>query len=285
MSLVKDVLESIGIGGNVAQQAPFKSALLSGAADILQRILTNAANRNAWDNYWQRGMQTIDMSKQQAPLLNIAQAVNAAGDVGEGVRQAYEKSLSKVTPTAAASLAAAQLRGTARSALSQPSAIHAATLQAIKTNNEGLRREAAQAARNIGSASAAREIIGQLGRQSTGAYANALANAAQAAAAAHDIAGRAFAGAPGILEQSQANQYNLWAKPREAQYTSTASHLASRDVVYDQPNRDYMINQLIRYLAGYQAGLGTMKLPPNMKEQAGSPDALLLTADPYKHLS
>lgn len=250
------------------------SAISGGFSDLLRNAIVRGMERRAWMDYMARQAELDRRAVQLAPQINLAQAVNAAGDIGKQVPREYQKALTKVTPTADALLSAAQLRGTARQALSNVSGLQQPMLQSMAANVEGIRRDAAQAARNIGSASALRDITGQVSRNAIGGYAQAAAAAQQAAGQAIGQATQAYSAASPLLDQSRLVQYQLWAKPREAQYTNTGSFMANKEGIYNTPDTSSTLVSLLRQIAGWQGSRGILGLPPHMGSDSASGQAL-----------
>jgi hypothetical protein len=216
-------------------QSALGAGLMGTARDAYLTMLRNRENARSWDTYFNRLQSMAQDARQFAPGLNTAQMVNAAGDTAEDVRTEYLKALSRVAPSAEALASYAQQQALARDMVSAADRGGAAAMAAADASLGGLRRDMARAARQTGSASALRDIASEIAQRGIGNYATIAASMADAASRNLAGAGQLLSSAPQTLQQSQALNYQLWAKPREAQLTPTGTQLAMRDTVYDSP--------------------------------------------------
>lgn len=235
------------------------------------------AQDRAYAKYKQRMKDVTDVAstfnQQGTPQANLSSFWNAGGDVGANVPRAYERALSQVRPTADSVYAASQSMNLAGQTLGAADAATRMANAQAATALQGLRRQAMQAAGRSGSANALRDIIGETAQRGVAASQNAAEIGAQAYGRNAQIAGQLMAQAPQLTQQSQLAQYQLFAKPREAQLSpyaaATAQQILNNGVPYDMARPDYQGLQQYLYAIGAkqltQALLGT---PPRLRGEA-----------------
>jgi hypothetical protein len=228
------------IHSNTQYTSPLPNALVSTLGNIAGDYLRDRMLRNAYQESYDKYLQRIkDLGTQvynQGGKVTAASFYNAAGDIGHNVPQAYERALTRVRATPEAMLAYSQSLGTAGQLLGAADAAARATQAAAQSQAAGVRRQAAQMARNVGNAAALRDILAATAGQSVGAMQQAADTASRGIGANLGQAGQLMQQAAMIPQQSQMAQYQLFARPREAQLNQQlGSYYLTRPVPYDAP--------------------------------------------------
>jgi hypothetical protein len=228
------------VHSNTQYTSPVPNTLVSTLGNIAGDYLRDRMLRNAYQESYDKYLQRIkDLGTQvynQGGKVTAASFYNAAGDVGHNVPQAYERALTRVRATPEAMLAYSQSLGTAGQLLGAADAAARATQAAAQSQAAGVRRQAAQIARNIGNAAALRDILAATAGQSVGAMQQAADTASRSIGANLGQAGQLMQQAAMIPQQSQMVQYQLFARPREAQLNQQlGSYYLTRPVPYDAP--------------------------------------------------
>lgn len=240
---------SSGGSNNIFQTAIESIPTIVG--DTLRDKSIRDAQAESYRNYMGRFRDLSGFTQSTAPGLTTASLWNAAGDVGANAPQAYERALSRVSSTPDAALAYSQLLSNAGRLQSAAEASTMAARAAAENAQRGLARQAAQMARKTGSASSLRDIVGATAAQGAAAGSQIAEAGARAQGQNLANAGQMLATAPGITQQSQLAQYQLFARPRESQLSPIAATMLQQGVPYDKPVSKWQGMQNALYSQGY----------------------------------
>jgi hypothetical protein len=134
-------------------------------------------------------------------------------------------------------------------------------------------------ARNVGNAAALRDMLAATAGQSVGAMQQAAETASRGAAANIGQAGQLMQQAAMIPQQSQLAQYQLFAKPREAQlHQQLGAYYLTRPVPYDTPTPKWAgLTGSLFQIAGNHLSRLLLGNPPISMYEATYPGAHVAT--------
>jgi hypothetical protein len=271
------------VHSNTQYTSPLPNALISTlgniAGDYMRDLMMRKAYQESYDKYLQRIKDLGTQVYNQGGKVTEGSFYNAAGDIGHNVPQAYERALTRVRATPEAMLAYSQSLGTAGQLLGAADAAARATQAAAQSQAAGVRRQAAQIARNVGNAAALRDMLAATAGQSVGAMQQAAEAASRGAAANLGQAGQLMQQAAMIPQQSQMAQYQLFARPREAQLNQQlGSYYLTRPVPYDAPTPKWAgLTGSLFQIAGNHLSRLLLGNPPISMYEATYPGAHVAT--------